>query len=185
MRSLFKTLVVASLLCGFAASSARAVNAPVVNAPQESQLQEPSVSTLTALLGHKIDDETVQNFVKARHLRKYAKGDSGGYNRNNDSTESFALLFRGNVISRVIIRVAPTESVASSYRGALPFGVRASDSPQTLRRRFGKARYDTIGKYRNKTGDGWLVYNKSEMEITFAFSHNKMNEIYLDVPGKF
>lgn len=190
MRSSFKSLAVASLLCSFAASSVRAENAPqepvrVANASQKFWVQEPSVSTLTGLLGHKIDDEMVQNFVKAQHLQKIAKGGSGGYDRINDPTETFGLLFRGNVISRIIIYTRPVQGAASSYRGTLPFNVQASDSPAAIRKRFGKARYDIVGKYLNKPGNGWLVYDKGAMGVTFSFSHNKMEEIYLDAPGRF
>lgn len=190
MRSSSQTLVVASLLCSSVTSSARAANAPAANAPQELQvqklqIQEPSVSVLNALLGHKIEDETVQNFVKAQHLQKYAKGDSGGYDRPNDSTESFALLFRGNVISHISIYTRPIKGAVSSYRGTLPFGVKATDSPSAIRKRFGKARYDIIGKYANEPGSGWLVYDKGATKVTFSFTHNKMDEIYLDAPGKF
>lgn len=194
MRSSSKTLVVASLLCGFVTSSVRAANAPqesvrAVNAPQEPPLQEPSVSTLTALLGHKIEDETVQNFVKARHMRKTAKGGSGSYSRyaqkEGDEPASFSLLFRSNIIDRVILRIAVRKEVASTYQGLLPFDVQATDSPQIIRKRFGKARYDIIGKYANKPGSGWLVYDKGATEATFSFSHNQMEEIYLDAPGRF
>ncbi len=190
MCSSFKSLAVASLLCSFTASSVRAENVSqesvrAVNAPQEPPFQEPSVSTLTALLGHKIDDETVQAFVKAQHLHKIAKGNSGGYNRINDPTETFGILFRNNVISRIIIYTRPVQGAASSYGGTLPFKVQASDSPAAIRKRFGKARYDIVGKYLNKPGNGWLVYDKGAMGVTFSFTHNKMNEIYLDAPGRF
>jgi len=190
MRLSFKTLVASSLICSFAASSVRAENVPqesvrAVNASQKAWVQEPSVSTLTGLLGHRVDDETVQAFVKAQHLHKIAKGNSGGYGRINDPTETFGLLFRGNVISRIIIYTRPIPGAASSYRGTLPFKVQASDSPQIIRKRFGKARYDIVGKYLNKPGSGWLVYDKDAMGVTFSFTHNKMDEIYLDAPGRF
>ena len=190
MRFSFKNLAVASLLCSSAASSVYAVNAPqksvrAANVPWEPLFQEPSVSTLTLLLGRKIDDETVQNFVKEQHLQKTAKFDSGSYTRHNDSTETFALVFSNNVIDRVIIHVVPAKGVASAYRGTLPFGAKATDSPAIIRKRFGKARYDIVGKYDHKPGDGWLVYNKGAVAVTFAFEHNKMYEIYLDPPGKF
>ena len=190
MHSFFKTLVATSLICSFAASSVRAENAPqesvrAVNAPQKAWVQEPSVPTLTGLLGHKIEDEMVQNFVKAQHLHKIAKGKSGGYDRINDPTETFGILFRNNVISRIIIHTRPIQGAASAYGGTLPFGVQATDSPQIIRKRFGKARYDIVGKYANKPGNGWLVYDKGAMGVTFSFSHNKMEEIYLDTPGRF
>lgn len=200
MRSSFNIVVAVSLLCSFVVSSAGAANAPqklapTVNASQEPSVQEPSVAALTHLLSHKIDDKMVQNFVKAQHLQKYAKGDSGGYDRNNDSTETFGLLFRGNIISRVIIHVVPVKGVASAYRGVLPFNVQASDSPAIIRKRFGKAlydkarydkaRYDIVGKYANKPGNGWLVYNKGAVKVTFAFERNKMYEIFLDAPKRF
>ncbi len=176
MRSSIKTFVAALLFCGFTVAAARAENA----------LKEPTVGVLSNLLGHKIEDETVQNFVKAQHLQKYAKGDSGGYDRPNDPTESFALLFRGNVISRVIVYVVPIKGGVSAYGGTLPFGVKATDSPQMIRHRFGKARYDIVGKRPNKPGDGWLVYHLGEGvgAVTFSFTHNKMDEIDLDTPGR-
>ena len=190
MRLSFKSLVATSLICSFAASSVRAENAPqesvrAVNAPQKAWVQEPSVSTLTGLLGHKIEDETVQNFVKAQHLQGYAKGGSGGYNRINDPTKTFGLVFMDNVIKRIIIYTRPIQGAVSAYKGTLPFGVQVTDSPQIIRKRFGKARYDIIGKKPNKPGNGWLVYDKGAMGVTFSFIHNKMEEIYLDAPGRF
>lgn len=194
MRPSFKSLVATSLICSFAASSVRAENAsqePIraVNAPQKAWVQEPSVSTLTGLLGHKIEDKTVQNFIKAQHMGKIAKGGSGSYSRYaqkaGDEPASFSLMFSNSMIVRVIISLAARKEVASPYGGTLPFGVQATDSPQIIRKRFGKARYDIVGKYPNKPGNGWLGYDKGTTEVTFSFSHNKMEEIYLDTPGRF
>jgi len=170
MRSLAKTFAISLFICGFSLPAVRAEDAP----------KEPSVSALKRLLGHKIDDETVQNLVEEQRLGKFAKGDSGGYSRNNDETGTFALLFRSNIICRAIIYLVPIKGVASPYRGALPFEVQISDSPAGIRKRLGIAQHDGI----RKDGSGWLIYKRDAIRATFAFANNKMYEIYLDKADK-
>lgn len=140
--------------------------------------KEPTVSTLRSLLGHKIEDEAIQTFVDEQRLSKIAKGDSGSYSRISDETGTFSLLFRGNVISRVIVKLMPTKGVSSSFKGVLPFQVLRSDTPKDIRKRLAKPQYDTI----SKDGDGWLVYQLNGSRVIFAFMNNKMYEIDLDAP---
>jgi hypothetical protein len=139
--------------------------------------QEPTVSTLTALLGHSIEDKIVTDFITERGLQKYYKFDSGAF-RKPEGASSFALGFERNKIVCIIIYLSRLPEISTPYLGALPCGVRASDAPRNVRKRMGPAKNDTV----QRKGGGGLKYERDGIAFTVAFDGNKMEEIYLELP---
>lgn len=146
--------------------------------------EELPISTLTALLGHDIEDETVQSFVTRLGMGKYRKFDSGGFDWSNPKPQAvlspfrgtFSLLFRNNRISRVVIPMTFYPGLHRPYPGRLPFGAKPTDSPADIRGRAGRAEQDSI----QPDGSGFLSYPLGQNTVQFQFHRQKIAEIYLD-----
>ena len=141
--------------------------------------EEPTVATLTALLGHAIDDQLVTDFIAGHGLQKYYKFDSGAFHRP-DGNRSFALWFEGNKIASIIISLNRIPEISTPYQGVLPYGVGASVSPADLRTRLGKPEADKV----RKNGTGWLEYERDGVVTRFAFETKRLYEITLSQPAK-
>jgi hypothetical protein len=133
--------------------------------------EDPKWEELNALFGRDIESDKVKQIVHTFDLSKAAKGDSGSFTPKH---YAYTLMFEGDKISTIILRIAPYpqgygEPNWRTYAGDLPLRIKPSSRHKDLKALFGKSH--------TKQGHSWI---SDGLNIWVRFNDDgAISEIYM------